>query len=526
MPSLGTISTKNIGHFLAFTKEWFEQRQAILLWFLNAPVIKIWARWILRINRQDIPLDTRITQITPNCFSFGDKYVRIKGKIYLQRITDFRCHPKFAKRIYFAFKPVWWALHYWDELFADKFAPQWSFGFSTLTVFPDPDAETSSVDGYVQYTSGTGSTWATVHDAGSGTASNDVTTLGSVASQEVSGQTNMWSIRRAYFLFNTSALTAGATISAAVFSLVGELGSLGNGDPDAQAYVNVYSSNPASNTALGAGDYSLVGTTAFSTQIGLSSFVIDNSTYNNFTLNASGLAAVSKTGVSKFSVREGHDAENLAIGANLQNTVGWYMADQAGTSQDPKLVVTYVAPVAYTKSTTDTLTITALSLTNFGFLRSFLENLTITDTITRAFSKVFNEVVTITASVGRAFSQVYNEAITILDAPFSSLTVSLLDVFENITITDTYNRAVARINDEVITITDTITAFVQRFLTAATETITITDDLLRAIGKNFLETITISTNQFLVLVNGIVAGVWRKVGRLPGIWRKINRKDN
>lgn len=35
--------------------------------------------------------------------------------------------------VYEIAKPLWWAIHYWDEWIADRWLPQWSYGFNTLT---------------------------------------------------------------------------------------------------------------------------------------------------------------------------------------------------------------------------------------------------------------------------------------------------------------------------------------------------------------------------------------------------------
>ena len=65
--------------------------------------------------------------------------------------------------------------------------------------------------------------------------------------------------------------------------------------------------------------------------------------YNDFTLNANGIAAISKTGISKFSARNA----NYDVAASSPpwvdsglSSLYFYMAEQ-GTGYKPKLVVTY-----------------------------------------------------------------------------------------------------------------------------------------------------------------------------------------
>ena len=333
--------SKNIGPFLAFSKGWFQKHQRGLLWLCNAPIIKYWFRWILRVQR-DIPIDKTINSLLPNCITYGRRFVDIDR---VEQKTDFRTHPKFAKRIYFAFKPLWWSLHYWDALFADRLVPQWSFGFLTLTTYPDPNPETTTVDGFAERTGVDTEAWATII-AGAGNAFNDSSSTARfvrIESGSLSGQWN--TLTRGIFLFNTSTLGATAVVSAATCSLSGSIKVDDVGwTPD----VNLYSANPVSNTALANGSYGLLGSTAFSTAITYAAFSAAG--YNDFVLNASGLAAISLTGVTKLGTRNANydvaavsptGAAGFAI-ARLEGE----SADTAGTTSDPKLVITYTLPVS------------------------------------------------------------------------------------------------------------------------------------------------------------------------------------
>lgn len=214
---------------------------------------------------------------------------------------------------------------------------------STLTVYPDANPESTSVDGYVSYqvVALSGVTWATIIAAADGHVTSDteaiITRLLFIKSDSV---TDRWTdLSRSFFLFDTSALGNGATITSATLSLFGtEKVDTGGITPN----INIYSSTPASNTALVLGDYDQVGSTAFSTAITFAGF--SEVAYNDFALNASGLANISKTGISKFSTRNGqYDA--ASVSPTWANTITMYMkcygADQAGTTNDPKLLITY-----------------------------------------------------------------------------------------------------------------------------------------------------------------------------------------
>lgn len=71
--------------------------------------------------------------------------------------------------------------------------------------------------------------------------------------------------------------------------------------------------------------------------------------YNNFTLDANGIANVSLTGISKFWTRLNWDTDNSFGGtwsSNKSSYYNSYLADQTGTSNDPKLTITYTLPIA------------------------------------------------------------------------------------------------------------------------------------------------------------------------------------
>lgn len=204
-------------------------------------------------------------------------------------------------------------------------------GNTTSTFYPE--AHTASVAGdWTCYNTNT--SWAATHDAtaGNNTLSNE-TNLDIISYKVSAGE---WYIRRGFLNFDTSSLTAGATISSAVLTLY-ETGK-NDGDNDAQGYITLVDGTPASATVGVNGDFDQVGTTHLSNDQDITG-ITDNATYD-LTLNASGLAAISKTGVSKFALREGHDLENSAITSSYNRSEP-AAADYAGSTNDPKLVVTF-----------------------------------------------------------------------------------------------------------------------------------------------------------------------------------------
>ena len=67
--------------------------------------------------------------------------------------------------------------------------------------------------------------------------------------------------------------------------------------------------------------------------------------YVDWTINATGLAAI-VNGITKFGFREGHDIINSAYAGayDTVNSIVTYGAEEAGTTNDPKLVVEHTAP--------------------------------------------------------------------------------------------------------------------------------------------------------------------------------------
>lgn len=217
--------------------------------------------------------------------------------------------------------------------------------FSTITSFPDPNPETTSVDGYTIRDESNGESWATTRDNASASSADDSTAndTSHIVRERATG-VSYYAVMRMIFLFDTSSIGDSDTVDSGTFSKMG--GTNSAGDDDANAIVNVFQQTATvANTSLAVGDYNDFGTTALSdTSIGITSWATAG-TYNNFALNAAGLAIISKTGVSKFCFREGHDFNNDPIANDTLNYVEQKFAEMSGTANDPKLVVNYTAVV-------------------------------------------------------------------------------------------------------------------------------------------------------------------------------------
>ncbi|GAI95277.1 unnamed protein product, partial [marine sediment metagenome] len=115
---------------------------------------------------------------------------------------------------------------------------------------------------------------------------------------------------------------------------------------------NLYSSNPASNIELENGDYDSLGSDGFcDTTIDYNSFSVIG--YNDFALNSTGKAAISKISVSKFGLRIVNDATDSPPGWSGEyygDEFQVYQAEQ-GSGFKPKLVVTFTPVTAPTVTT-------------------------------------------------------------------------------------------------------------------------------------------------------------------------------
>lgn len=323
--------SKHVGPFLAFNKEWFADHQRGLLWLLNAPLIGRWFRWCMCIRSCDVGYQRDILEIRPNCYT-------VAGEKPNTLTTDFRAHAKYAKRLYFAFRPLWWMLHIWDFLIADPWCPQWSLGFATLTAYPDPGTGAVTVDGHV----GRGAVNETFSSIQSGIGNATETTATFIGMQlEASATTDQFTaMYRGIYTFDTSAIGLGQLVDVAQLSLWGVVTENALGEND----LHVAAASPAANNNLVAGDFVNISRTSFGT-LAFASF--STIAYNDISLNQAGKDNISPTGISRFSSQLGWDINNSFTGTWVslaRSSLFVESADQAGTSKDPKLVITYTVP--------------------------------------------------------------------------------------------------------------------------------------------------------------------------------------
>ena len=219
---------------------------------------------------------------------------------------------------------------------------------TTSTFFPDPNPETTSVDGLVERNNAGSETFASLR-SGAGTVADDSTSAtggGRVYRLLASTTTDGFQVLdRGIFLFDSSSLPDGATISSATFSFYIAAGNSSNalGLSAAHAAASLVGSTPASNTGLVAADYAQLGSTRYATDKNFADWNTD--AYTDQALNATGITNISKTNITKLGTRSGVDLDNgtPAWSSAAGSIGGCNQADVAGTTTDPKLTVIFTS---------------------------------------------------------------------------------------------------------------------------------------------------------------------------------------
>lgn len=215
-----------------------------------------------------------------------------------------------------------------------------SIGHTTDVYYPDPNPESTSVDGAIAAENAVFSV-AQLLTSGSSAEYHDTTDY---ADTYYSGST--YTIWRGYFAFDTSSLPDTDTIDSATFSLY--VISKFDVDDDGNDYIGLYQSTQASNTTLGVDDYNNCGDNVTNPTEGATNQDMTGMATGamvDWPLNTTGKGWVVNNGVTKLCIREGHDAVNDTPGNTSGQDQGIYyrLADFTGTVTDPTLTIVHSA---------------------------------------------------------------------------------------------------------------------------------------------------------------------------------------
>lgn len=216
---------------------------------------------------------------------------------------------------------------------------------NSLILDPEVQLNSTAGDGDVENTAYT--VWDTSHDATSGNAftGNTGCPVNIGVFHDPSGNFKMM---RGLMPIDTSSIPDDATVTNA--SLHVYLTINNNNDNDGQDYIGiVMNTTQASTSSITGADFDQVG--AVDNPILGGDFIdigdMTGSAYNIWTLNATGISWINKTGVSRFGMREGHDIEDdplTPVAGYGGNRILICTSETTGTSTDPFLNVTYTVP--------------------------------------------------------------------------------------------------------------------------------------------------------------------------------------
>ena len=219
-------------------------------------------------------------------------------------------------------------------------------GDTTTTAYPDAGSPgTTSVDGYVGHNSGANISWTTLVNA-AGNVVDAVSTNSLCAFTQASADSGLYNqIRRCITLFDTSSIPDNEAADSGTYSGYVEAK---DDVTDMNTTVVAFKTTTAANTTLAAGDYSSSKLGALVSDTATDITSLTTGAYNDWPLNAAGKTNVSVTGITKMGWTTAQDQADSAPTwqANSTTDATISMADTAGTTQDPKLVVESSVPVA------------------------------------------------------------------------------------------------------------------------------------------------------------------------------------
>ncbi len=313
---------------------WFEINQEMLLWIANTKE----GRDLLTIN-QSFP---KINFIRKNVIS--------STLDSNKRISEFRVGSKYANLI----RSRWNEYKKLEQAYYQQFRllpfvkpkvqsllDRIEIAATTTTVYPDPDPETTTVDGETCRDSVTEALGTIRTGNGNFARPTGNGNCGRLRGDPGGNYTNLC---RGHFLFDTSSIADTDEITSSTFSIW--ITSIGGAASWADTYgFGLVSTNPASNTDLVAADHQTVGSTKYASDIVQSN--VNTGAYTDFAFNATGISNTSKTGITKVSTRstpELNNSEPSPDNGTQELNPNCYYAEQTGTSNDPKLVVVHAPP--------------------------------------------------------------------------------------------------------------------------------------------------------------------------------------
>lgn len=199
--------------------------------------------------------------------------------------------------------------------------------------------------GYVSSATPSSGEWDTLHDATtlaeaglaglvSTTNSGDVYAVRAFRQSGAAGI----QIGRSFFPIDTSSLPDSDTIDGATFSVYG------NSFASASLEMGLVETSQASTSSLSLTDFDQCGAINSATE-GATRVTANSATdqYWDWTLNATGLSWINKTGTTKLGLRSAEDLDDAYPASDQDKRFNTDYSESGGTSTDPKLVVEHSA---------------------------------------------------------------------------------------------------------------------------------------------------------------------------------------
>lgn len=340
-----------------FDSRFFEKHQERLLYIANNRYL----RWILGINRLSKEIrDSKIDKITPNSIhTLVKRRISKKGLIRDKFEGKFFLNPRFAESLAFCLSPFCYIQEASSSNFSWRFSPAGIIGLTVCALSPKliggmaffgttANYNVGTGVGWIDNYGGTTTPWADVHALTAGATGrckvNSPTEYLQVWTDLTAG--GAYYLGRAWAPVDTSGLSNNAVItSASMYFKMQNFGNNGNAGDTAYAYFSLVGpTTQADFTTLVLADFDQCGAvnapTVYSGKIDPTGW--SSTVYSAITLNAAGIAGISKTGYTGIGLRTGWDIEDVAPGTEA-DTNGYllYLYPQATSGKEPYLGITY-----------------------------------------------------------------------------------------------------------------------------------------------------------------------------------------
>lgn len=310
----------------AFDRGWFDRHQSLLLRLVNAPLIGPRLR-----KRLNLRPDQRVIKLAPNAAHYAQDDGQCVAVVYSGPVVAMAC--------YAAAKPLWWAIHYWDELIADPLIPELSYGFDQLTDYTN-DGQVQNFDGTI---SSDGSTYLQAR-SGTNFVTDVVGTRLEIANA-LNSSNNVYFVSRGFLKFDLSTAFSGVANPIATSADIAM--SMDDRQVASVYTLRGYEATISDNsTDLSTSNWTAYNNTQLWTGIGFANFTLtDPPSYTQWNFNADGVSLINTEIASILKIALRHSQDVSAATPQFLQYGLFYTADYTTHSVAPKVIITYTRAV-------------------------------------------------------------------------------------------------------------------------------------------------------------------------------------